>query len=489
MQIKRRSISLLLIFAMMTVALVLLLPLTASADPVGDHASDIQNFNYQTLSGANQTDATTDLRVMFTIGSLDYDEVGFVFSTSNPTPTAGGSGTYSTTTVYSTINAGGDDVPAGSGRFWVAVKLHNIPLASFETPIYIRPFVKDGENYSYIDAATITVCQALTFDKTVEGESLLWNSKAPTEGPVYYRYNAGTDTYSISKTIGEIRGSKHFFPTDEDPTVKSLYFEYSFLWNPTLANTADARFSLASFKGGLGDCELFGLYTKAGDGRSAGQFDLTMTSVYYNSSGGIYSGATEVAAYQTLGAQYGWHRIGIRFDNYVISTTNGQAKADGHGVQYYGISELYVDGVRVWQIRANVQGDYYTTTENEKTVYKWRHNNCFRPNFAMPFLAIKNGISLTSQFDNGAGTLYDGVWYVELDNVNVKMTMNNISQSEDPVYIAVSDVHWSCGTAFRRKVSPVADPRDRTIVLDDKGTADPSDDVTCSGKIWYVFDN
>ena len=28
-----------------------------------------------------------------------------------------------------------------------------------------------------------------------------------------------------------------------------------------------------------------------------------------------------------------------------------------------------------------------------------------------------------------------------------------------------------------------------TIVLDDKGTADPADDVTCSGKIWYVFDN
>ena len=109
MQIKRRSISLLLIFAMLTVALVLLLPLTASADPVGDHASDIQNFGYQTLSNANQTDATTDLRVMFTIGSLDYDEVGFVFSTSNSAPTAGGSGTYSTTTVYSTINAGGDD--------------------------------------------------------------------------------------------------------------------------------------------------------------------------------------------------------------------------------------------------------------------------------------------------------------------------------------------------------------------------------------------
>ena len=476
MQIKRRSISLLLILAMMTIALVSLLPLTAAADPVGDNAADIQDFSYQTLSNANQTDATTDLRVMFTIGSLDYDEVGFVFSTSNSAPTAGGAGTYSTTTVHSTINAGGDAIPAGSGRFWVAVKLSAIPLASFETPIYIRPFVKDGENYSYIDAAAITVCEALTYDKTVAGESQLWNSKAPTEGPVAYRYSAGTDTYSISKTIGSIRGTKHFFPTEEDPTYKELYFEYSFLWNETLANAANPRISLGLLK----TCEMFGLYI-ADDvdaGRSAGSFDLDTTNLWGHNYGQIYTGPKEVANFPTLGDKYGWHRIGIVFDNTIQSTTNTRANKDSHQVEYYGLLKLYVDGEYVWECRANIQGNWSSN--------KWINNDGFRPNRAMTYLANGKGTT-TGEFEGAIE--YNGAYCVDLDTVPVKMTITDIAASENPVYIALSDVHWVCGTGFRRNVSPVADPVERTIVLDDKGTADPSDDVTCSGKIWYVFDN
>ena len=509
MQIKRRSISLLLILAMMTIALVSLLPLTAAADPVGDNAADIQDFSYQTLSNANQTDATTDLRVMFTIGSLDYDAVGFVFSTSNSAPTAGGSGTYSTTTVHSTINAGGDAIPAGSGRFWVAVKLSDIPLASFETPIYVRPFIQVGENYSYIDAAAITVCEALTYDKTVAGESQLWNSKAPTEGPVAYRYNAGKDTYSISQTIGKIRGKdtaneKHFFKTEDDPTWKALYFEYSFLWNETLANSTNARMSAVSFK----DCELFGFYTRddAEWQEYAGHFDMNKTFVYgskamdgpewisyegtaYSCIQGdkTYKGSMDdpitANSYPAIG-QYGWHRIGFVFDMSTQSNSTKENK-DTHKVLYWATSSLYIDGVKVWEVRNSIQGWWNSGST------KWSGTSyALRPNFSMPWMAIKDGVALTSEFtNNGGGILYNGIHYVELDNVTVNMNLTDIAASENAVYIALSDVHWSCGTGFRRNVSPVADPVDRTIVLDDKGTADPSDDVTCSGKIWYVFDN
>ena len=90
----RKALSLLLLFAMLIVSVAALLPTVASADPVGDHASDIQDFSYQTLSSANPDDANTDLRFMFTVGSLDYDAVGFVFSTSDSAPTAGGENTY-----------------------------------------------------------------------------------------------------------------------------------------------------------------------------------------------------------------------------------------------------------------------------------------------------------------------------------------------------------------------------------------------------------
>lgn len=500
MQIKRRSISLLLIFAMMTVALVSLLPLTAAADPVGDNAADIQDFSYQTLSNANQTDATTDLRVMFTIGSLDYDAVGFVFSTSNSAPTAGGAGTYSTTTVHSTINAGGGNIPAGPGRFWVAVKLHNIPLASFETPIYVRPFIQVGENYSYIDAAVITVCEALTFDKTVAGESEIFDFSNPSSGTEYsYEYNK----FTVSKTIADIRGDQHFFKTSDDDDWKELYFEYSILWNPTLANTADARMSVASFK----DCELFGFYTrddndwheygghfdmnktfvygsKAMDGPSWTSYEGTPTSCIQNDK--TYKGSMDAPitadSYPAIG-QYGWHRIGFVYNMSTQSNSTKQNK-DSHGVLYWATSSLYIDGVKVWEVRNSIQG-WWKESETKWSGTKY----ALRPNFAMPWMAIKDGAaSLTSQFDNEK-ILYNGIWYTEIDDVTVKMQIPNVSSATGDAFVAVSDVHWSCGGGFRRNVSPVADPVDRTIVLDDKGTADPADDVTCSGKIWYVFDN
>ena len=505
MQIKRRSISLLLILAMMTVALVSLLPLTAAADPVGDNSADIQDFSYQTLSNANQTDATTDLRVMFTIGSLDYDAVGFVFSTSNSAPAAGGAGTYSTTTVHSTINAGGGNVPAGPGRFWVAVKLSAIPLASFETPIYVRPFIRVGENYSYIDAAAITVCQALTYDKTVAGESEIFDFSNPS-GP-YFSYN----NFEVSKTIADIRGDQHFFKTSGDDDWKDLYFEYSILWNPTLANTANARFSVASFK----DCELFGFYTRDDNSWNeyAGHFDMNKTYVYgskgmdgpeweswegtpYSCIQGKekpYKGSLDTtvtaASYPAIG-QYGWHRIGFVYDMSTQSNATKQNADTTHGVLYWATSSLYIDGVKVWEVRNSIQGWWNDNKMvNDVKTPGWESTNyALRPNFAMPWIAIKDGKTLTSQFVNG-GIVYKGIHYAEIDDVTVKMIIRNISGATGDAFVAVSDVHWSCGGGFRRNVSPVADPVDRTIVLDDKGTADPSDDVTCSGKIWYVFDN
>ena len=513
MQIKRRSISLLLILAMMTVALVSLLPLTAAADPVGDNAADIQDFSYQTLSNANQTDETTDLRVMFTIGSLGYDAVGFVFSTSNSAPTAGGAGTYSTTTVHSTINAGGGNIPAGPGRFWVAVKLSDIPLASFETPIYVRPFIQVGENYSYIDAATITVCEALTYDKTVAGENAIFNSKSPSGE----YYDEATGNYSVRKTFGNIRGDKQFFPTESDHDGNDLWFEYSLLWNQTLANTATARISAVDIVG-YGPCEIYGLNTRnvAADEEFAGRFCFNRTYVYGSGEVDKKQGKTWFSSLnppsdcvlelgngqprllgrfdETVTADsfapiggYGWHRIGFRYHLETDPNDPGNAKAlaePGQRASYYAYTELYVDGVKVWKIWQSIVG-YWDGDSWENRSF------ALRPNDALPFvLTASESVATTNSVFKGKATKYDGIWYVGKDNRSVGLCFAGVGNSENAVYIAVSDVHWTCGDGFVRNVSPVADPvDDHRIVLDDKGTADPSDDVTCSGKIWYVFDN
>ena len=501
----RRAAALLILLAMLTVSVVSLIPITASADPV-DYADDIQDFGYQTLLNANQTDETTALRAVFTIGSLDYDAVGFVFSTSNSAPEAGGVGTYSTEIVHSTITVNGNALDAPDGRYWVAVALADIPTASFEDVIYIRPFIKVGENYSYIDAAAITVCQVLTYDKTVAGESQLWNSKAPTEGPVKHRYSAGTDTYSIYKTIAGIRGTKHFFPTEDNPDGNDLWFEYSFLWNPTLSNTADARISVAAISGTSGNCELYGFYTRnyAEWNEYGGHFDMNKTFVYGSKGADgpswasymatasdcvldpepgqpIYKGSMDSTitedSYPAIG-QYGWHRIGFRLHAEAVANTTAAGK-DGLKAEYTGYTELYIDGVKVWKVQTSLRG-YWTGSRWSGGTY------ALIPNRASTFFANGKG---TTDGEFAGAIEYEGVQYVDLDTHTVNMTITNIAASENAVYVAVSDVHWVCGTGFRRNVSPVADPVDRTIVLDDKGTADPSDDVTCSGKIWYVFDN
>ena len=58
-------------------------------------------------------------------------------------------------------------------------------------------------------------------------------------------------------------------------------------------------------------------------------------------------------------------------------------------------------------------------------------------------------------------------------------TVPTLTRTGD-AFVAVSDVHWSCGGGFVRQVSPVADPANRTVTLGEN---------ECSGKIWYVFDN
>ena len=71
----------LVLAAVVALALVLLFTLRGKAD---EPAGEIADFSYQTLSALDlANDADTDLRFLFTVGSLSYDEVGFVFSKTN----------------------------------------------------------------------------------------------------------------------------------------------------------------------------------------------------------------------------------------------------------------------------------------------------------------------------------------------------------------------------------------------------------------------
>ena len=228
---KGRALSLLLVFAMLIVSFATLLPITASAD------GEIQDFSFQTLSSANPNDAQTDLRFLFTIGNLDYDSVGFVFSKSNATPVAGTDATYSTTNAYSAITANSEPVAAPTGRWWVAVALSDIDLANFETNIYVRPYVKTGEVYTYGATASIDVCTALTLDKVKAGESNIYDSSALAGAYVVNDAESHPAHILIRKAASTISGAgKTFHPSSTDPDGNDLWFEYSFFWNGSLTN-------------------------------------------------------------------------------------------------------------------------------------------------------------------------------------------------------------------------------------------------------------
>ena len=155
---KRRGLSFLLILAMLFVSVAVVLPVATSADP-----AEFADFGVQKLASLDLAgDDDTDLRFVFTVGSLDYTEAGFVFSKTNAAPTIDGDACYkkAVTAVHSRIVADGDTLTADSGRFWVAVKMTDVPHAYFDGALYVRPFVTDGEGTRYADAALTSVCKA-----------------------------------------------------------------------------------------------------------------------------------------------------------------------------------------------------------------------------------------------------------------------------------------------------------------------------------------
>lgn len=156
---KRTLISVLSVSVFIVLAVVLLLTSISSAD---EPTEEIQNFNFQTVSADSIESESTGLRFLFTVGSLHYTRVGFVFSKTNENPTVGGNDckVVETNVVYSTILADGKQEYAPDGRYWVAVKLNGITNDCFDAPIYISAFVEDNEGVRYSAAKNVTVCRA-----------------------------------------------------------------------------------------------------------------------------------------------------------------------------------------------------------------------------------------------------------------------------------------------------------------------------------------
>ena len=208
------------------IALVLVLSaglLFAFFGSANEPEGEIRGLGYQMISSDSLASETTSIRFVFTVGSLNYTRVGFVFSKTDPDPTVGGDGchVYETTSVYSSIWANGVKTVAPDGRYWVAVKVTGIPNADFSTAIYVKPFVQDGSGVRYGDAEDICACAGFGHDIS-KGISA-GRSQNSYRGLV--RMNAGAkNARNYSQCDSLLIGSKcgaHTFPVirSDNPTA------------------------------------------------------------------------------------------------------------------------------------------------------------------------------------------------------------------------------------------------------------------------------
>ena len=385
-RITQRGItSLLILFAMLIALVAAFLPAVVSADPApAAEDGEIEDFCYQTLIGADVKDsASTDLRFLFSVGTLSYDAVGFVFSTSNdPVKVDEPKKNYTTSaTVYGTVTANDEPIAAPAGRHWAAIKLSDIPHASFATYVYIRPFVEDGSGTRYGETQRINVCEALGHAHEIKnptGTATLLTPgtrigdceacglcgiveedvcAAVADVTTENRYQSGNYTASnvdeyafINAALGP--GETYYPDAENNLEGRDFYYEIDVLWNETMANCVSDQLMLTLYNNNSRGtnpsyCELFRLALRSESGlrtKYAGGFD-------YDSAIAIAKGPSgedgeQFNQFPNLNDSpsendWGWHRIGVRIHE--------KAETDGATVTYTGCAYLYIDGEERWK--------------------------------------------------------------------------------------------------------------------------------------------
>ena len=392
---KKWGVPLLLVLAILIAGVVTIATVVGSADP-----AEIQDFGVQHLAALDlPNDDETDLRFVFTIGKLDYEEVGFVISKTNSTPAIDVPGCYKATTdtVYYSITADSVTTVAGAGRHWVAIKLTDIPRSYFDGTLYVRAFVKDGEDPRYSDVASTTICleaghtahtindlahgmKSGTAAMNVVGTKVGYCSVCKLDNVTQYgattsleykKWVGGgaNDSWIDDRQISDVlAGGKHFYPdASNNYEGNDLYAEFSILWNESLLDFSGevndgARFEtiFASSKSdsttygntkAITYCSLTNDVEDAGC-KYAGGFEFPCgqikTSAPGNpypgmtSGGGAYSDYPNIGGTDRLHPEWGWHRIGIIYHEDVENID--AVESSGADAQYKMTVTIKIDG-------------------------------------------------------------------------------------------------------------------------------------------------
>ena len=450
---QNKILSLLLILAMLSSLFAAFLPVAVSADATPANDGEIENFGGQASADFAVAHPTTAVRFVFTVGSLDYTKAGFVFSFESyggvETPEVGADGCYTVeaTAAYSSIVADGETIPAPDGRWWIAVKMTNIPQDEFCGWIYVRAFVTDGAGTRYSDAVK-TNPYAINRESGEKVREAIGKKSGTTSSSakIEDKRNIYTDVLQS--------GAKTFHPTQENPSGNDLYVEYSVLFNKHLnrLNASNKPYVVST----IGNEDLSknkplcywspcdnvsgSSCTSAGGFEDAGNFSTVAAEdpglfpdmvPPYGGDASLFANYPHVGGSVALdpdhddnGCESGWHRIGIRYHEEV---TNVDAVKGGADAEYYLTSSLYIDGNLVSVLCA---------TDNKDNGYDMK--------------------LYTAQSDGEGGITYTDIAsdrYVYIYRMKYQGTSNS-----NPAYCVFADAYATCGHSFVQPVEHVDYP-------------------------------
>ena len=462
MKLKKGILSLLLVLAMLLSGIVALLP-AAAAEP---EPEEIRDFGYQSSADFAVAHTTTEVRFVFTIGSLDYTKAGFVFSFEsygdNHEPEVGADGCYviEATAAHSVIVADGQTIPAPDGRWWIAGKITNIPQDEFCGWIYVRAFVTDGNGTRYSEVGktnpyAINRGDGEKVQEAIGKKSGTTSSSAKIED----KRNVYTDVLQS--------GAKTFCPTQENPEGNDLYVEYSVLFNKHLTklNASNNPYVVSSIgneslsKGKplcfWSPCDnvTASASKQTGCFEDAGNFTTVAASdpglfpnmvPPYGDDASVFANYPNVGGSVALdpdhidnGCEVGWHRIGLVYHEEVL---NVDAVKGGADAEYYLTVSLYLDGTLVSVLCANDNVDA-------------EHGN-----FDMKLY--------TAESDGNGGITYTDIAsdrYVFIYRMKYQGTSNS-----DKAYCVFADAYATCGKNFVQTVEPVDLPTSSYYRADDE---------------------
>ena len=305
------------------------------------------------------------------------------------------------------------------------------------TPI-VRP-VASPAAATYALSDTITVPAAIYFEEPSLPEPELDFDVVVYNPADLSNFEGDKSMLLLSKTLPDILNGDHFYPTEQDPDGKDVYFEIAVLWNETLANCANQYFQLCmNYKGGAGSILFYFIpRDNAPDTwcKFAGGFDWGRgkgdNPILFGPSGVEHGQKSD---YPNIG-EYGWHKIGFRYHQ--------EASIVNNAVVYSGVSSLYIDGELVWQVDLNM--DRIKTDKN--LLFK---------------ATISEGNLVYSDPDN-------------VEKIRMQIRGEGINDSAAPTYFVFGDATWSViDSTWTPDIEPVANPTPAEYRLSDTLTVPAS---------------